>query len=84
MAKIKYKGPEDHIVLFLDNMAMKFKKDEIKEVSEVNLPRLLANQSHKFEHISQPAVVTAEAKVLPPRGRNRIAPKVEVKDGSEL
>lgn len=79
MVKVIYRGPEDHVVLFLDNMIFKFKQGQEKEVSEVHLPRLLANQSHKFERVE-----VSEVKVLPPRGRNRLAPKAEVKDGSEL
>lgn len=78
MVKVIYKGPEDHVVLFLDGMLMKFKQNQEKEISEVHLPKLLANQTHKFVRVE------AEAKVLPARGRNRMAAKVEVKDGSQL
>lgn len=75
--KVKYCGPEDHVVVFLDQGAVKFKRDEIKEVSEISLPKLLALPINKF------VKVEAETKILPTRGRNRQLPKAEVKDGSE-
>lgn len=78
MAKVKYCGPEDHIVVFIDQGATKFKINEIKEVSEISLPKLLALPLSKFVRADEPI---AEAKVLPARARNRQLPKVEVKDG---
>lgn len=83
MAKVKYCGPDDHIVVFLEQGATKFKFNEIKEVSEVSLPKLLALPLNKFIKIEDVAV-QAEAKVLPTRGRNRQLPKAEVKDDPEL
>lgn len=84
MKKLKYCGPEDHVLVFLEHGAVKFKKDEIKEVSDVSTPKLLALHGHKFEIFEEPKPVQAEAKVLPVRARNRQLPKAEVKDGSEL
>lgn len=79
MNKVVYKGPDDHVVLSLDNVMVKFKIGQEREVSDINLAILLASKSHKFERVE-----VAEAKVLPARGRNRLAPKVEVKDEPEL
>ena len=87
MKKLKYCGPEDHIVVFLEHGAVKFKKNEVKEVSDVFAPKVLAIQGHKFEILvpEEPKPqIQAEAKVLPARARNRQLPKAEVKDGSEL
>ena len=86
MKKLKYCGPEDHVVVFLEHGAVKFKKDEVKEVSDVFVPKVLAIQGHKFEILilEEPKQIQAEAKVLPVRARNRQLPKAEVKDGSEL
>ena len=86
MKKLKYCGPEDHVVVFLEHGAVKFKKNEIKEVSDVFVPKVLAIQGHKFEILilEEPKQIQAEAKVLPVRARNRQLPKAEVKDGSEL
>lgn len=85
MKKIKYCGPEDHVVVFVEHGAMKFRKNEIKEVSDVFVPKLLAFNGGKFELVEEPKpIVQAEAKVLPVRARNRQMPKAEVKDGSEL
>lgn len=78
MIKVCYKGPEDHVVISFDNMLIKFRQNEEKEVSEIHLPKLLANQAHKFVRVE------AEAKILSARGRNRMAAKAEVKDGSQL
>jgi|GEM_PF-1986137 len=84
MKKLKYCGPEDHIVVFLEHGAVKFKKNEVKEISDVFAPKVLAIQGHKFEIFEEPKQIQAEAKVLPVRARNRQLPKAEVKDGSEL
>ena len=80
MNKVVYKGPDDHVVLSLSEGTMvKFKKGQEKEVSDIDLPKLLASQFHKFERVE-----VAEVKILPARGRNRLAPKIEVKDEPEL
>jgi hypothetical protein len=83
MPKVKYCGPEDHIVVFLDQGATKFKLNEIKEVSEISLPKLLALPLNKFIKVEE-VVAHAEAKVLPTRSRNRQLPKAEVKNEPEL
>jgi hypothetical protein len=77
MVKVKFLGPDDHIVIFLSEGLVKFKKDQIKEVPEIDAPKLLASPFGKF------VKEEAEVKILPARGRNRQLAKAEVKDGSE-
>lgn len=82
MKKLKYCGPDDHVVLFLESGSAKFKLNQVKEVSELFAQECILVKNHKFELIEE--AVKAEAKVLPARARNRQMAKAEVKDGSEL
>lgn len=79
MIKVRYIGPEDHVVVSVHGALTKFKINEEKLISEIDLPKLLANEFHKFEKIE-----ISEAKTLSKRGKNRILKKAGTKDGSEL